>query len=103
MAAVDSGVETESESLNEDSNSLSNPPTPKVVAPQEEEALYGVRFVVLLLTFLFIKFLISFLLLIPTGEAKVISGGQQPGAECRTTSWALFRESQTLPNFRAGL
>jgi len=43
MAAIDSGVETESESLNEDSNSLSNPPTPKVVAPPEEEALYGVK------------------------------------------------------------
>lgn len=41
MAAVDSGVETESESLEDSSNSL--PPTPKV-AGAEEEALYGVRF-----------------------------------------------------------
>ena len=38
MAAVDSGVETENESFNEDSsNSL--PPTPKV----EDEAALGVR------------------------------------------------------------
>jgi len=40
MAAVDSGVETESESFNEDSsNSL--PSTPKV----EEDSLHGVRII----------------------------------------------------------
>ena len=42
MASVDSGVETESESLNEDSsNSL--PPTPKL----EEDTLQGVSYIML--------------------------------------------------------